>query len=231
MGSSLGGAVDVVQTTNYYPFGLVMNQSNNNSDPSYQKNKYLYNGKELQDVMLNGVKLSLYYYGARMYDPQIGRFICLDPLASKFPWVTPYNYAENSPISNLDLWGLQAFPFMLGNSSPLILGSSNPLTVVGRGSLAGRVGNSITEYHHLISNAFRNNPLVRFGIKNGFKFDEIGTYVIFLISDSDNPVDFMIISIDMPFFNRFLATSIFPSILPSIFPSSFAVSNEFFKSL
>lgn len=48
-----------------------------------------------------------------MYDPQLGRFICLDPIADKFVWVSAYNYAENSPISNNDLWGLQAVPFML----------------------------------------------------------------------------------------------------------------------
>ena len=44
-----------------------------------------------------------------MYDPQLGRFTCSDPLADKFVWVSPYNYAENSPIANLDLWGLQAW--------------------------------------------------------------------------------------------------------------------------
>jgi RHS repeat-associated protein len=65
------------------------------------KNMYLYNGKELQD------ETDWYDYGARMYDPAIGRFPSLDPLADKFHWVSPYNYAENSPISNVDWWGLQ----------------------------------------------------------------------------------------------------------------------------
>lgn len=44
-----------------------------------------------------------------MYDPALGRFTCLDPLAEDFHWVSPYNYAENSPIANIDLWGLQAY--------------------------------------------------------------------------------------------------------------------------
>jgi hypothetical protein len=35
----------------------------------------------------------------------------LDPIAESFYYVTPYNYAENSPIANIDLWGLQALNF------------------------------------------------------------------------------------------------------------------------
>ncbi|MGH1437862.1 MAG: RHS repeat-associated core domain-containing protein [Lewinella sp.] len=49
-----------------------------------------------------------YFYGFRMFDPAIARFTGVDPIADKFAWVSPYNYAENSPISNIDLWGLQS---------------------------------------------------------------------------------------------------------------------------
>ena len=48
-----------------------------------------------------------YDYGKRFYDAQIGRFHTVDPIAEKFYYVTTYNYAENRPISGIDLWGLQ----------------------------------------------------------------------------------------------------------------------------
>ena len=70
-------------------------------------NEYLYNGKELQEDDLGGVILDWYDYGARMYDPALGRFTCLDPIAEEFYNVNPYNYAENRPINGIDLWGLQ----------------------------------------------------------------------------------------------------------------------------
>ncbi len=100
------GQPEVMQQTTYYPFGYTLEQSNYYSLWS-EMNKNLYNGKELQDDELGGVRLDWYDYGARFYDPQIGRFTGVDPIAEKFYWVTPYNYAENRPISGIDLWGLQ----------------------------------------------------------------------------------------------------------------------------
>ncbi len=46
-------------------------------------------------------------YGARFYDPAIGRFIGVDPISDQFPHVSTYNYAENEPVGSIDLWGLQ----------------------------------------------------------------------------------------------------------------------------
>lgn len=65
-------------------------------------NKYLYNGKEL--IEDNG--LQYYDYGARMYDPIIGRWGVADSLADLAPRWTPYRYGFNNPIRYTDPIGL-----------------------------------------------------------------------------------------------------------------------------
>jgi RHS repeat-associated protein len=42
-------------------------------------------GKELD--MMNG--LNLYDYEFRRHDPSTGRFLTIDPLAEKYPWISP----------------------------------------------------------------------------------------------------------------------------------------------
>jgi RHS repeat-associated protein len=106
IGNNSGGSVDVVQTTSYYPFGLVMSQTNGTTSSSSRKNKYLYNGKELQDDVFAGSSLNWFDYGARFYDPQIGRWNVIDPSAETYSSWTPFNYCANNPINLIDLDGM-----------------------------------------------------------------------------------------------------------------------------
>jgi len=92
----------IVQASGYYPFGMLFQSEQMQTSAGANANKYLYNGKEVQDM-----PGKWYDYGARFYDPQLGRFPSIDPIIEKFPYLTPFNYASNNPVTNIDLWGLQ----------------------------------------------------------------------------------------------------------------------------
>jgi hypothetical protein len=41
-------------------------------------------------------------YGMRIYDPRLGRFLTFDPLSKEYSDLSPYHFAGNNPIQNLD---------------------------------------------------------------------------------------------------------------------------------
>jgi RHS repeat-associated protein len=100
-------AGNIIEENHYYAYGMkIAALSSKKLGDSYEgtlKNNYLYNSKELFD----DADLNWYDYGFRNYDPQIGRFTQLDPLAFYYPFYTPYQYAGCEPIGNVDIDGLE----------------------------------------------------------------------------------------------------------------------------
>ena len=116
--------VKIIEENHYYPFGL--KHTNYNSDyliysrfntenivlsrppvggpPAtvVQQYKYKYNGKEYQDEL----GLNMYDYGARNYDPALGRWMNIDPKAEMSRRWSPYNYAYNNPMYFVDPDGM-----------------------------------------------------------------------------------------------------------------------------
>ncbi len=97
------GIAAIKQENHYYPFGMALAGQSWQS-PTYLQNRYLYNGKEMQD----NLELDWYDYGARFYDPQIGRWSSIDPSAESYRSWTPYNYCLNNPINLIDPDGMDS---------------------------------------------------------------------------------------------------------------------------
>lgn len=111
-------ALVILEENNYYPYGLKHN--NYNWDQAYFEGvasgeiiiqlvpevpyKYKFNGKELQ----NELGLNMYDYGARNYDPALGRWMNIDPLAEKNRRFNPYTYCLNNPVYFIDPDGMEA---------------------------------------------------------------------------------------------------------------------------
>jgi len=86
----------------YYPFGMLM------VGRTFSSNQYRYgfNGMEKDDE-LKGSGNS-YDFGARIYDPRLGRWLAVDPLSSSYPSSSPYMYVLGNPITLVDPTGMSA---------------------------------------------------------------------------------------------------------------------------
>jgi len=67
--------------------------------------RFGFNGKE-NDNDPKGLGNQIEYTN-RIYDSRLGRFLSVDPLQKKFAWLTPYQFAGNSPVSYNDPFGDQ----------------------------------------------------------------------------------------------------------------------------
>lgn len=132
-------AVDEIrEEKNYYPFGL--QHQGYGVAPTGREHNYGYNGKEENEELgLNWLDFS-----ARNYDPAIGRWMNIDPLAEKMRRHSPYNYAFDNPIYFIDPDGMMPY----GN------GGGNPPTTPG-GVLLGLTStlvNAISDFSNFLEN-------------------------------------------------------------------------------
>ena len=86
-----------VTATDYFPFGMTMP----GRSVAIDNYRYSFNGKE------DDSEWAKQDYGFRIYDKRIGRFLSVDPIAKKYPELTPYQFASNTPIIFIDLDGLE----------------------------------------------------------------------------------------------------------------------------
>jgi len=83
-----------VASFEYEPFGLLTKSLSAIDDAAHR-----FTGKPEDEVT------ELYYFGARYYDPAVGRFISRDPARQGLNW---YTYALNDPLGKVDSNGFYA---------------------------------------------------------------------------------------------------------------------------
>ncbi|MBA3680487.1 MAG: hypothetical protein H0W73_04890 [Bacteroidetes bacterium] len=94
----------IINATDYYAFGSPMPGRTYVSSSSY---RYGFNGKEKDDeVKGSGNSLD---FGARIYDPRLGKWLSLDPSARKYPDWSPYKAFKDNPIIYQDPDGRDEF--------------------------------------------------------------------------------------------------------------------------
>jgi len=112
-------SVRVLEENHYYPFGLkhqkygsvskdfvVLNEEDGSgyyvgiepvtSQKQQKKYQYKFQGQELQTEF----GLDFYDFGARIYEPTLGRWYSIDPLAEQSRRWSPYNFAYNNPFTS-----------------------------------------------------------------------------------------------------------------------------------
>ena len=119
------GALEILEESHYYPFGL-QHGNYNSHRAKIDRDEALNNEKSLLDTAPPTVALEnrgyqykfggmeyqdefgieMYDFGARNYDPALGRWMNIDPMAEQMRRHSPYNYAFNNPVYFIDPDGM-----------------------------------------------------------------------------------------------------------------------------
>ena len=111
---------NVAQFDAYLPYGELLVDEHS----STEEMPYKFNGKELDE------ETGLYYYGARYMDPKISMWLGVDPLAEKYPEISPYIYCHNNPINLIDPNGKNDYILNLDGEIKLIEENSNDFNTI-----------------------------------------------------------------------------------------------------
>ncbi|WP_333661999.1 DUF6443 domain-containing protein [Chishuiella changwenlii] len=141
----------ILEENNYYPYGL-KHSGYNNTNLANSNYNYKHQGQERQTEL--GLNWDSFKW--RNYDPTIGRFFNIDPLAEKYSYQSPYNFQENKMGLGRELEGLEiALPPWIGmaggtsfgtsvSSATATFGPTMSATSAGLTSASGTVGVSIS---------------------------------------------------------------------------------------
>ena len=129
--------------------------------------RYKYNGMELD--RMHG--LDTYDFGARQYDPVLGRWDRMDPLCEKYYDVSPYGYCGGNPVRYIDPDGMLILPVLYRENY------KDQLLPEYYRSMSGFV-NAMEEFgkttwgHHLIS-SFVDKGKSHYGVRGNGDYSDI----------------------------------------------------------
>ena len=98
---------EVLERNDYSGFGKRL-ASSVTSPAAEIANRYRFSGKEEQAF----AGLAWQDFGARMYDADLARWTTPDPLAEKYPGISPYVYCNDNPVNIVDMDG-EAIGFVM----------------------------------------------------------------------------------------------------------------------
>ena len=105
MTSSLKGIVDNLSMT--YDGNMLASVSDSAPAPSVTGSADFRDGASqpyrfLGNELYTSNSLGLYDFSARMYDPTLGRFLSVDPMAEGYRHLSPYAYCAGNPVVYAD---------------------------------------------------------------------------------------------------------------------------------
>ena len=170
----------IVYASDYFPYGKVLREFVDGDGGD----RYLTTMHERDK------ETGLDYRGARYYDSDVARFLSLDPMAIKFPNMSPYNYVMGNPIVLIDASGMYPEPpphygFLIGVGTIIFYSAiengasiQGALLVLAQASLeTGWGGTSSVDYNLFGMMAGKGEPSTRSTSHGALKdYSELGGY-------------------------------------------------------
>jgi RHS repeat-associated protein len=180
--SYAGTTGTVVQQTEYYPSGTAYVEGTGAGIQPFK-----FTGKEL--IIMHG--LNWQDYGARWLDNVRMQWTTVDPLAEKYPNISPYAYCANNPIRLIDPDGRDwyinektgALYYNKNQSDQTITYKKQQYTKVGENDVMGKMGKTTEKNYN-----FKDSQ--KLANKNGFNINpvqEVQDKTTMKISDKDSP--------------------------------------------
>ena len=102
----------IISYQEYHPYGSIAYSLHKN-DTDVNQQRYKFTGKERDS------ETGLDYFGARYYSSDLSIWLSVDPLASKYPSMSPYMYVAGNPINLVDPDGKQIGDFINENGKKI----------------------------------------------------------------------------------------------------------------